>query len=105
MVVPRAIGLLGLNSMTVSVMFTGAGSMALSARPILPTTLSTSGICGNDLVLPAKNLGRLGEGNAGIGNGHEQGSLFIERRHELGADRGRQPERRGKDYDGRTPAS
>ena len=31
--------------MTVSVMFTGAGSMELSARPIFPTTLSTSGSC------------------------------------------------------------
>ena len=53
-------------------------------------------IFGNDLVLPAKNLGRLGEGNAGVGNGHEQGSLFIERRHELGADRSRQPEGRSE---------
>ena len=45
LVVPAGHLSLGFKLMTVSVMFTGAGSMALSARPILPTTLSTSGSC------------------------------------------------------------
>src|SRR6478736_4688851 len=45
LVVPAGQLSLGLKLMMVSVMFTGAGSMALSALPILPTTLSTSGSC------------------------------------------------------------
>ncbi len=35
----------GLNWIVVSIISSGAGSVAVSARPILPNTLCTSGIC------------------------------------------------------------
>src|SRR6185369_12525816 len=42
-VVPAGHWSLGLKITVVSAMFVGAGSVAVSARPILPTTISTAG--------------------------------------------------------------
>jgi len=43
LVVPAGHSSFGLKMTTVSVMLMGAGSVAVSARPILPTTISTAG--------------------------------------------------------------
>ena len=58
-------------------------------------------ILGNDLVLPAENVGRFGKRNTWVGNGHEEGSFFIEGRHKFGADRSRQPKRGSEDHNRR----
>ena len=44
-VMPGRHSLCGLSWITVSIMVSGAGSVAVSARPILPNTRSTSGCC------------------------------------------------------------
>jgi hypothetical protein len=41
------------------------------------------GVCGDDRVLPAEDFGGRGQGDAWVRDGHKEGSLFIERRHEL----------------------
>ena len=67
--------------------------MAVSARPALPSTRSTSGNCLMTRSVTCKQLLRLGDGDAGHGGGHVEERALVERRHELGAQAHGRPER------------
>ncbi len=77
----------GVSVTIVSLMLIGAGSVEVSARPILPTTIFTCRICRNNAVLFDHQFRCLCERNARIGDRHPHRRLFIERRHELRSDR------------------
>ena len=57
---------IGLSIMVVSIMETGAGSVAVSARPSFPTTLSTSGK--EERILSWADMTRLISGTEALGN-------------------------------------
>jgi hypothetical protein len=56
----------GLSMTVVSIMETGAGSVAVSARPSFPTTLSTSGK--EERILSWADMTRLISGKEALGN-------------------------------------
>ena len=85
----------GLSMIVVSIISTGAGSVAVSARPSLPAASATSGEAGDDFVLPRHDALHLGERGRGREHGHEEQAAFVERRHELAAHAGDEPLQRG----------
>ena len=76
----------GLSMMVVSIMSMGAGSVAVSARPILPKTWCTSGKVWMILSVCWRICARLRGRDAGEGGRHVEQVAFVERRHELRAD-------------------
>ena len=90
----------GLNWIVVSNISSGAGSVAVSARPALPNTLATSGtvrirrsvICRSSAALPVEMPGQRG--------GHVQEVAFVHRRDEFAA-QPRERKRRARDHDER----
>src|SRR4030088_1268623 len=89
----------GLNWMVVSNISSGAGSVAVSARPALPKTRATSGMGLMRRVVCWSSARRLAGGNAGEGRGHIEEIAFVERRHDLAADMRRWIRRRDEDQE------
>ena len=83
-----ATGRSGLRFTMVSVMFTGAGSVEVSAREILATTPATSGTGRMAAFCFLRDLDRLGQRDGRIGDRHEHQVALVQRRHELLADAG-----------------
>src|SRR5271168_4476099 len=76
----------GFRLMMVSNISTGAGSVAVAARPALPNTLATSGKFLDDAVGCLQQLGGLGDRHAGHADRHVHQGALIQRRHKFRAE-------------------
>ena len=76
----------GLNWMVVSNISSGAGSVAVSARPALPNTRSTSGTVLISRSVCCSSSRGLGRRQPGQRRRHVQQVALVERRHELAAE-------------------
>ena len=75
----------GLSWIVVSNISSGAGSVAVSARPILPNTRLTSGTRGDQPVGFCRSSARLGRRDARQRRRHVEQIAFVERRQEFAA--------------------
>ena len=84
-VIPGGQPLSILRRMVVSIIESGAGSVAVSARPTLPNTFATSGKVRMIRSVCCRTFLGLGDGEAGEGGGHIEQIALVQGRQELRA--------------------
>ena len=99
-VMPAGHWLSGFSMMVVSIMERGAGSVAVSARPIFAEHALHFGKGLDDLVRLLKDFPRLCDRDARQRGGHVQQIALLQRRHELRAESSERDHRHGNREDG-----
>jgi hypothetical protein len=86
LVVPAGHWSRGLSMMVVSIISTGAGSVAVVGAPELAGDGGDGGVGAHHLVLPGHDALDLGQGGGGEQHRHEEQGALLQGRHELAAE-------------------